>query len=334
MTQRIGILGLTLLVMSLGAASISGIDKLPADRAGLILPAEGQIAFIRDSSLWITGVTGTGQRLVQDCRNAVDRPSWSPDNREIIFTRKGGVNLKSPDGMGGFYAVYDLFIAYLDSAEVGNTFYYFRPTQDLGSRSAQWTPDNKLVFAKDLNTNTLSVLEPNYQLVRMNPDGSEIEVLRKDYQWYTPGQYMRFPSVNKNGLWAFMVMNEMQPAGMAVLPESRLNMPMDSVVMLAAKNPQVATPSWSPDGNWLAYVVNDFTNNSVRIASPDLKEHFLVFEPPVSTNLYTAPPSWSPDSKWLTFSTTDGSIWICDITGSRLQRITGPGQDKFPAWSK
>lgn len=335
MTQRIRIFSLTLMVMviSLGAASAWGIDKLPADRAGHISPADGQIAFLRDSSLWITNVIGTGQRLIQDAGNAVDVPSWSPDNRQIIFSRKGWITLDLPDNMGGGHTVYDLFIAYLDSAEIGNTFWYFRPTLDLGSRSVQWTTDNKLIFEKDLNANTLNILEPNYQLIRMNPDGSEIEVLRKDYQWASPGKHLKTPSLNKNGLWAFTVKNENKPAGMAVLHESKLNMPMDSIIMLANKNFNAAGPSWSPDGNWLAYVISNFDDNSVRIATPDLKEHFLVFEPPVSANVYGS-PSWSPDSKWLTFATTDGSIWICDITGTRVQRVTGPGQDSFPAWSK
>ena len=336
MKQRIGLNGLTVLVviMCLGVTSAWGIDKLPAERAGNISPAEGQLAFIRDSSLWITSVSGTGQRLVQDCRNAVDHPSWAPGNREIIFTRKGGVNFAAPDGMGGFHTVYDLFIAYLDSAEAGNTFYYFRPTLDLGSRGAEWTPDNKLIFSKDLNANVLNAGEPNYQPIRMNPDGTEIEVIRKDYQWYTSGQYMTVPSVNKNGIWAFVAYNKMLPVGMVVLPESKMNMPMDSVVGLATKYPTATGPSWSPDGKWLAYVVNDFTTNSIRIASPDMKEHFLIFEPPVNTNIYPMAPGWSPDSKWLTFSTTDGSVWVCDITGTRTQRVTGPGRDKWPAWSK
>jgi Tol biopolymer transport system component len=70
------------------------------------------------------------------------------------------------------------------------------------------------------------------------------------------------------------------------------------------------------------------------IASPDLKERYLVFAPPPGTSLHTVSPSFSPDSKWLTFSTTDGSIWICDITGTGARRLSGPGDDKFSAWSK
>jgi Tol biopolymer transport system component len=45
-------------------------------------------------------------------------------------------------------------------------------------------------------------------------------------------------------------------------------------------------------------------------------------------------PSFSPNSKWLTFATTDGSIWTCDITGGNAKRLTGPGLDWAPAWSK
>jgi Tol biopolymer transport system component len=70
------------------------------------------------------------------------------------------------------------------------------------------------------------------------------------------------------------------------------------------------------------------------IATPDLSERYLVFEPPVGTFVYPTAPSFSPNSKWLTFATSDGSVWTCDITGSNARRLTGPGTDQFPAWSK
>jgi len=85
----------------------------------------------------------------------------------------------------------------------------------------------------------------------------------------------------------------------------------------------------------LAYVNNNLNEGGLYITTPDLKEKYLVFNPPLG-NLYILPvaPSFSPDSKWLTFSTTDGSVWICDITGNGARRLSGPGLDKFPAWSK
>ena len=91
---------------------------------------------------------------------------------------------------------------------------------------------------------------------------------------------------------------------------------------------------WSPDSKWIAYVLNDMNNPGVYVASPDFKENYLVFVPPVGASLFTISPSFSPDSKWLTFATTDFSIWICDITGSGARRLSGPGLDSSPAWSK
>jgi Tol biopolymer transport system component len=75
-------------------------------------------------------------------------------------------------------------------------------------------------------------------------------------------------------------------------------------------------------------------NQGIFIATPDLKTKYLVAEPPVGTYLTTATPGWSPDSKWLTYATQDGSVWIVDITGNGQRRISGPGLDSAPAWSK
>ncbi len=147
-------------LIGMGASLVTALDKMPAEKAGTIGNPDGQIAFIRSNSLWTTGVSGTGQRLVQDARNADGAPSWSPDNREIMFTRSGTSDLKSPDMLGGRHKVYDIFIAYLDSAEAGNTFWYFRPTDDLGSRDGKWMADNKIIFWKDMNANVLNAGEP------------------------------------------------------------------------------------------------------------------------------------------------------------------------------
>ncbi|HEX2897130.1 MAG TPA: hypothetical protein VHP63_03670, partial [candidate division Zixibacteria bacterium] len=109
---------------------------------------------------------------------------------------------------------------------------------------------------------------------------------------------------------------------------------LDSLKARARKNLKKVAPSWSPDGKWIACVYNDMNAPGVYVASPDFKENYVVFVPPVGANLYTMSPSFSPDSKWLTFATTDGSIWITDITGSGARRLSGPGLDTSPSWSK
>ena len=108
----------------------------------------------------------------------------------------------------------------------------------------------------------------------------------------------------------------------------------DSLKITTRKMMGCLGPAWSPDGKWLAYINTDLSKSGVYITTRDLTPSYLVFSPPAGSSLNTLAPSFSPDSKWLTFSTTDGSVYVCDITGNGVKRLTGPGPDKFPAWSK
>ena len=111
-------------------------DRLPAEKAGEIGQPTGHIAFIRDKDLWITSVSGQDQQLICQAQNADGRIAWSPDNRRLMFTRSGKVTLEGPDFLGGAYKVYDLFVALRDSAENGNTMWWIRVSDELGSRDA------------------------------------------------------------------------------------------------------------------------------------------------------------------------------------------------------
>jgi Tol biopolymer transport system component len=287
---------------------------------------------VRDKDIWAMDADGSNQMAVCEVKNADGRLSWSPDNRRIIFTRSGFVDLKSPDMLGGRHKVYDLFIALLDSAEAHNKFFWYRVSDDVGSRDPQWLPDDRILFWKDLNANNVNAGQPNYQICMMNPDGTNLEILRKD--WKDPGErFLTQPSMSKNGGIAFVYFENMSPHGLVVLPRGRINMSTDSIRDLSVKNPASVGPAWSPDGKWLAFIKNDINNPGVYISTADLSEKYLVFEPPVGVSLYTASPSFSPNSKWLTFSTMDGSVWISDITGKEARRLTGPGTDRTPAWS-
>lgn len=309
-------------------------EKLPAEKAGEISRPSGQIAFAREKSIWVMNADGSGQRMITDVRNADGRMSWSPDNRKIVFTRSGTVDLRGPDMLGGRHKVYDLFVAFLDSADADppNTNFWNRLTDDLGSRDPQWTKDNKIIFWKDMNANMVNATEPNYQIEIMDADGANVQVLRKDWQNLT--DFFTSPSINSKGDIAFVFFYSQRPQGLVVLPKAKMMMSPDSIKVLASKMPNCVAPAWSPDGKWLAYVLNDINNPGIYIAAPDLSEKYVVFEPPVGASLYTVAPSFSPDSKWLTFSTNDGSVWTCDITGNTPRRLTGPGIDAYPAWSQ
>ncbi|MBD3401483.1 hypothetical protein GF420_01200 [candidate division GN15 bacterium] len=315
------------------ATLASAQSKLTVDQVGEIGQPTGQIAFIRAGNVWIMNADGSGQQAVSEVSNADGRLSFSPDNRKIVFTRSGEVDLRGPDMLGGRHKVYDLFLAFLDSVEVGNSMWWMRITDDLGSRDPEWQPDGRIIFTKDMNANRVNAAMPNYQIVISDENGGSQELLRKD--WQNMSEFMMNPTMNtRTGDIAFVHFFDLKPQGIAVLPADDFMVPLDSVRDISTRNIKRVAPSFSPDGKWLAYVYNDMSKAGVYVATPDLSEHYLVWEPPVNVYPRTLAPSFSPNSKWLTFATTDGSIWIVDIMGNNARRITVPGNDKAPAWSK
>ncbi len=315
------------------AATSFAAEKLPAAKAGSIPPVSGKIAFIRDKNVWVMEASGANKMMVCEATNAEGKLSWSPDGRRIVFTRAGAVELKAPDGTGGKHKVYDLFIAYLDSADAGKTFFWYRLTDDLGSREPEWSADGReIIFTKDLNANQANAILPNYQVCTMDGDGGHFDILRKDFQ--TMSEFFTSPSMNGKGDIAFVHFYDKRPQGTAVLNRLKFMAPLDDVRAQSSRMTSAVGPSWSPDGKWIAYVTNEIKDNGLFICTPDLAERYVVFTPTPNTYLMTHAAGWSPDSKWLTFATSDGSVWISDITGNQPKRISGPGTDSAPAWSK
>jgi Tol biopolymer transport system component len=338
-----------LLLVSLGLALLSVPtlfgQKLPATLAGTI-PARpsGQIAFIRDGDVWIMDADGTNQQLVTQVKNADGRLSWAPDGRRIAFTRSGKVEWSDAmESSGGRKKIYDIFVAFLDSAKAGKTMWWHRISDELGGRDPEWSADgSKIYFTKDCNANRVNAEFLNYQICSMDPEGGNFTMLRKD--WQNANEFLMGPTVSPTGDIAVTHLfgnkdaakdaQSIRPQGMTILPHTNYMKSMDSLRLTTKKMAGCITPAWSPDGKWIAYVNTDAARSGVYIVAPDLATPYLVFSAPAGTAVYTIEPSFSPDSKWLTFSTNDGSIYICDITGNGLRKLTGPGSDKFPAWSK
>jgi TolB protein len=104
-------------------------------------------------------------------------------------------------------------------------------------------------------------------------------------------------------------------------------------VILSAAQP-VMSPSWSADGQWLAYVSFESRLPAIYVQRVRTGERSLVSQR-VGVN---AAPEFSPDGTKLalTLSGSSGNldIWLLDLRNQQLRQLTDdPSVDTEPAWS-
>jgi len=308
-------------------------QPLPADKAGTIPTPTGKIAFIREGSLWVMDWDGKNQYKIVTAENGIGKISWAPDGKSIAFCRHGMVDVKGPDNLGGRHKIYDIFLGFPDSAK-STTNWWMKITDGYGSRYPEFSNDGKkIIFTKDINANTVNATMPNYQTCTMGPTGEDFTILRKDHNMNS--EYMSImPTLGPDSMYAFVVYKGVNPVGIAVAPLSLSAINEESFKKNIKMISNGTAPAWSPDGKWLAYIINTVSDQGIYITNKNLTENYLVYKPQIGQTMQTYPLSWSPDSKWMTFALNDGSIWIVDLTGNGLRQITGPGQSESPAWSR
>lgn len=92
-------------------------------------------------------------------------------------------------------------------------------------------------------------------------------------------------------------------------------------------------PAWSPNGSWIA-IVSSRGGNNIWLVRPDGSGLAQLTQ---STTSLTRDdqPAWSPDGTQIAFISNragTGGIWITDVKGTGLRRITNPNLPR--SWSR
>jgi Tol biopolymer transport system component len=295
----------------------------------------GRIAFIRNNEVWTMNADGSNQKaLVAGIQNAKGKLSWEPGNKRIAFARNGSVAVKYPDGGGGQHATYDLFFAFVDST---NNF-WMGFTETLGAQNPDWSADgSKIAFTYDVTSNTANSTWPRYRIGFYDVKSrvvSELDMPKSDNPLFAMG-----PSLSPDGTRLAFVLAEftgkqLVPKGIVVTSSTKITQTAEQLLAEAKMLSGGTAPSWSPDGNWIAYISNDMKNPGILAVRPDYTGKKELYIPAAGIAIQGSAPSWSPDSRRLAFGTANGSIYTVNADGTGAAQISGPGSDAFPAWSK
>jgi hypothetical protein len=210
---------------------------------------------------------GSGEHPLVSAPGDETFPQWSPDGRQLLFTRTeippGPLWVMASDGSAW------------RKISLSHTY--------VGARGAVWSPDGKRIAYDD-----------GARVYISNADGSQPRAIL--------GTCLGFP-YSCDGQATFV------------------------------------SPSWSPDGRWIAFyaTVNGFQR--VGVAAPDGSG--LRYVSPdaccaLSLDMPSQAPAWSPDGQLIAYEARTAGRWLAIAVvqpdGSNLRAVTGAENADRPAW--
>ena len=318
--------------------------------------AEGIILYVEEGQIWALDVaTNQSKQLTFDegPGSRVFTPKWSPDGHIFAYERfnnlwlsdRSGENQREiAEGISGFWWVNANLLRYCQSEQLNIRCFLYNSTSEtitaLGYGSSWWifaySPDAKRALVQEYKLIDEKIYPQNEQYL-LDLETQENIFQHKigegfwteDPQWTPDGKKVAFTA---------KLSNDVTSGNIFVIGANGEN--LTQLTNFSDEEDLSVYPAllrWSPDGEWLAFVVATTASNELAVLKADgsyLKRLKIEWMTLGQSNL---PPVWSPDSKEIAFVSNElrqekakWAVYTVNIESGNVSHLLGVSD--FRVW--
>ena len=264
---------------------------------------DGKFLFQEASGGIIYTVNGDGSQLTRI--GAGLDPNWSPDGKQITFSRwgvGGGVFIANADGTGERNLIPGLNKALSPQFSPNGKWIVF--SQQKGGTEV----DSQICFGSFCFT---IAADPHWKLGLLDVNAGTLTEPRTSDHSFAP----TWGADNKTIAYA--------DATFGIMKTTILT---DTQWLVNGQNPAVQSASWSPDGNKIAYTIKVHDRWQVVVMNADGSNvlNLTPADPLSFVGVNNVAPTWSPDSKQILFLSDRNGKWeffVVNTDGTGLTQV-------------